>query len=160
MKMADAGPDGYEEYISAAVSKWKLVIGNRPRPRALSGPSGFIGTPTPQELVPGSLPIIKSNTDDKYVKKIRQSVCRRIKDVLDKNSGKKSSVPTTNWLIGCVKDGLVEVETEAMGSNETTGLLEGKLYLCLCSVSDSDSPISSRRDYYFSASCQFFQDWY
>ncbi len=119
--MADRGLNAYQENIGAALSRWKALLENQ----SLLGNGGFIDAPTQLDLVPDALSVLKNIPENKYVRKIQQNVGERIKQVLDKQESGRRVTQTQNWLVGCVKDVLIEVELEAASVMETTGMLEG-----------------------------------
>ncbi len=119
--MADRGIDAYKENINAAVSRWKALLDNK----SASGLTDFIDAPTQQDLGSGALTVFKSIPDNVYVKKVQQNVSRRIKTVLAETDSERRVNQTQNWLVGCVKEALVEVESEDASLMGTSGRLEG-----------------------------------
>lgn len=115
--MADRGIDAYKENINAAVSRWKALLDNK----SASGLTDFIDAP----IQPGALTVFKSTPDNVYVKKVQQNVSRRIQTVLAETDSGRRVNQTQNWLVGCVKEALVEVESEDASLMGTSGRLEG-----------------------------------
>ncbi len=102
LKMADEGSDAFMIHLGATVERWKQ------KPFATIESVEPSPPPTLPSMIPPGL----------NIPRIKSEISRRVHDVVFKNVGPKrrqyvKKTPQSNWFLGCIKETLVEAQSEA-----------------------------------------------
>lgn len=101
LKMADEGADAFTRYLEPTVERWKQL----PYAVTEAMESTSLTPSLPSILPPGF-----------NVPRIQAEISRRVQNVVLKKSfpkSKKVVQPRSNWFLGCIKESLIEAQSEA-----------------------------------------------